>query len=68
VDYNSDYDDLEARGQDEEEKYFDEESPQDAVSNKMSDDEDLLDQYMNNLEPEPTAQQLTDKMSNLSHN
>lgn len=33
----------------------------------MSDDEDLLDQFMNRLEPEPTPQQLADKMDRLTH-
>lgn len=67
VDYNPDYDDLEAQGFDEEEKYFDEESSQGTNSNKISDDEDLLDQYMSRLEPEPTPQQLADKMDRLTH-
>lgn len=67
VDHNPDYDDLDAQGFDEEEKYFDEESSQGASSNKMSDDEDLLDQFMNRLEPEPTPQQLADKMDRLTH-
>uniref|UniRef100_A0A1B6EWJ6 CCD97-like C-terminal domain-containing protein n=1 Tax=Cuerna arida TaxID=1464854 RepID=A0A1B6EWJ6_9HEMI len=67
VDYNSDYDDLEVQGQDEEEKYFDEESSQDASCDRMSDGDDLLEQYMDNLQPEPTPQQLADKMKILTH-
>lgn len=67
MDYNPDYDDLEAQGVDEEEKYFDEESSQGASSNKMSDNEDQLDQFMSRLEPEPTPQELAEKMDRLTH-
>lgn len=67
VDYNSDYDDLEAQGQDEEDKYFDEESSQSGSCHRMSEDEDSLERFMTKLKPEPTPSQLAEEMQNLSH-
>lgn len=55
VDDNEAYDNVELRNQDEEEKYFDSESPETVLpheSNDHSESEDELDLYMKTLKVE----------------
>lgn len=70
IDNNSEYDDLEVVGQDEEDKYFGEESPEDARSVRSnmetSEEEDGLDTYMRNLQPDPTPSDLADTMVHMN--
>lgn len=70
VDNNPEYDDLEVEGQDEEDKYFDGESPEDTHSVKSnmetSEEEDGLDTYMRNLKPDSTPSDLVDQMQQMS--
>lgn len=65
MDFNPDYDDLVVRGLDEEEKYFDAESPEEVSLMDLSED-DELDQFMINLKPEPNTDQLADQMQDLA--
>lgn len=69
VDNNPEYDDLEVEGQDEEDKYFDGESPEDVQSVKSSmeasEEEDGLDTYMRNLKPDSTPNDLADQMEQM---
>uniref|UniRef100_A0A1B6ECE4 CCD97-like C-terminal domain-containing protein n=1 Tax=Clastoptera arizonana TaxID=38151 RepID=A0A1B6ECE4_9HEMI len=65
VDSNPEYDDLVVQGIDEEEKYFDSESPEVISVMDMSDD-DELDSFMKNLKPAPTTDQLTEQMKQLN--
>lgn len=65
MDYNSDYDDLEVETQDAEEKYFDEESSQDEIGNKISDGEDELETYLSCLQSEPTPLELANRLQNI---
>lgn len=55
VDYNSEYDNVDIRAQDEEEKYFDSEEP-DCVEEVSLDEEDELDLYMQHLALHPSLQ------------
>ena len=57
-------------GQDEEDKYFDEESPEDTQSVRSnmetSEEEDGLDNYMRNLKPDITPSDLADQMQHMN--
>lgn len=68
VDYNSDYDDLEVETLDAEEKYFDEESSQDASGKNISDEEDELDKYLSDLKSEPTPLELANRLLSMNTN
>jgi hypothetical protein len=59
VDLNPEYECLALRSQDEEEKYFDSETPE-YVTNECGADEedDELDTYMKNLKPDSTPSDL----------
>jgi hypothetical protein len=59
VDLNPEYECLALRSQDEEEKYFDSESPElIAIEQASDDEEDELDVYMKNLKPDCTPSDL----------
>jgi hypothetical protein len=52
------------RTQDEEEKYFDSETPEIvAIEQESDEEEDELDVYMKNLKPDPTPSDLTGNFS-----
>lgn len=75
VDNNPEYDNLHIKTIDEEEKYFDSESPVEEVvtieksskeiSPVESDEEDELDTYMNMLEKNEITDSVADKLKNL---
>jgi hypothetical protein len=60
---NPEYDCLALRSQDEEEKYFDSETPELIASEQPSDEEDELDAYMKNLKPDTTPSDLAGSFS-----
>lgn len=65
VDLNPEYECLAVRSQDEEEKYFDSETPECVANEGGSDEEkeDELDVYMKNLKPDPTPSDLAGNLS-----
>jgi hypothetical protein len=61
---NPEYECLALRSQDEEEKYFDSETPEDVANECVSDEEDdELDTYMKNLKPDSTPSDLAGNFS-----
>ncbi|XP_063222523.1 coiled-coil domain-containing protein 97 [Bacillus rossius redtenbacheri] len=75
VDRNPEYDCLKVRGQDEEEKYFDCETPEEVAGEEEGiqadaegEDEDELDRFMRELQPEPTPASLAAHLSTTSLN
>lgn len=61
---NPEYECLALRSQDEEEKYFDSETPELVAIEQASDEEDdELDVYMKNLKPDPTPSDLAGNFS-----
>lgn len=69
VDNNPEYDNLHIKGIDEEDKYFDSESPVEEeipiVELKNNDEEDELDIYMNMLKKNEITDSVTDKLEKL---
>ncbi|PSN57208.1 hypothetical protein C0J52_05034 [Blattella germanica] len=65
VDLNPDYECLAVRTQDEEEKYFDSETPELVADDHVSvgEDDDELETYMKNLKPETTPSDLAGSMN-----
>jgi hypothetical protein len=61
---NPEYDCLALRSQDEEEKYFDSETPElIAIEQASDEEEDELDVYMKNLKPDTTPSDLAGDLS-----
>ncbi|PNF38402.1 hypothetical protein B7P43_G07256 [Cryptotermes secundus] len=64
VDLNPEYECLALRSQDEEEKYFDSETPElVAIEQESDEEEDELDVYMKNLKPDSTPSDLAENFS-----
>lgn len=65
VDLNPEYECLALRSQDEEEKYFDSETPEFVADECGSgeEDDDELDTYMKNLKPDSTPSDLAGKFN-----
>lgn len=69
VDNNEEYDNIDIKNCDAEEKYFDSESPEDAstidASGKRDEDEDELDVFMERLNKHHSIKQLSNGLGNL---
>lgn len=67
VDGNPDYDDVNQCDADEEEKYFDSESPEEKKTNiNENEDDDELDKFMQNIESEVTSENLSSSFQRMN--
>jgi len=67
VDFNPEYESLAQKSRDEEDKYFDSETPEIVASDHASDEEeeDELDVYMKSLKPDATPSELAENLSTI---
>jgi len=67
VDFNPEYECWAQKSRDEEDKYFDSETPEIVASDHASDEEeeDELDVYMKSLKPDVTPSELAGKLSTI---
>jgi hypothetical protein len=64
VDFNPEYESWAQKSRDEEDKYFDSETPEIVASDHASDvEEDELDVYMKSLKPDATPSELAGNLS-----
>lgn len=67
MDNNPDYDDVNQCELDEQEKYFDSESPEEALDNELQNaEDDELDKFMKEIDDQVTSENLAESFRNMN--